>query len=232
MNIKSLFNKIFENKRLFTILWLICLVLFILLFVRHGKYKPARVNYNKGVKCFREGDYEDAEYYFQQAMWRKHTKRDECKFRINKALSITTPITPESVTPENLDESIERLEEARDFLTQNDCAHKNDSKGHNRKAQKLKEEIDEYIEFLKSNNPKPENNKDPSDDGKKDDSSTDEEEKRKALEEEKRRQMEEQQKLKEVFDKVETEGLKERNENLELYNAWNSKSIYYSGKNW
>ena len=69
----------------------------------------------------------------------------ECKSRINYALSITTPITKESVTPKNIDESIERLEEARSILVQHDCAHMYDSDGHNKKAQTLKEEIDDGI---------------------------------------------------------------------------------------
>ena len=64
------------------------------------------------------------------------------------ALSIVKPITPESVNSENFDECIERLETAKTYLTENNCAHETDSKGHSKKAQTLKEEIDEYIQQL------------------------------------------------------------------------------------
>ena len=149
MNIKLLIASIKENKKLQRMLWFLCLALFVLLYIRYRTYKPMKFCYNIGVDSFKMEDYDNAEQYFRYALLEKHTKRQECKIRINEALSITTPITPESVNLDNFDEQIERLETARDILLTDGCANKDDTKGHSRKAQKLKEEIEDYIEFLK-----------------------------------------------------------------------------------
>ncbi len=114
------------------ILWVVCFVLMLLFFVRYRTYREVVADYNLGVKMLKSGSYETAENLFQAALWDKHTKRQECKIRINYALSIVKPITPESVTEENFDESIQRLEEAISVLTENDCAHENDSNGHSK----------------------------------------------------------------------------------------------------
>jgi len=156
LRIKDIFNLIKNSKKAKRILWLIALVLFIILFSRFQKTKQMKIYYNKGNEAYKQNDYASAEDYYSYALWEKPSKHKECKVRINKALSIVTPITPESVTYENLDESIERLKYAQDILTENECAHEDDSNGHNKKAQTLKEEIDEYIEYLKENTPPPE----------------------------------------------------------------------------
>lgn len=230
MNIKEVINSVKQNKKIMRVLWILCLVLFVVLFSRYMKYKQAKKYYNLGVKNFREENYEEAERYFGYAINHKHTKRFECKARINKALSITTPITPDSVNAENLDENIERLEEAIDVLIHNDCAHKDDSNGHSRKAQKLKEEIEEYIEYLKEQNKEEEEEK--KDDDKPDAGQDDDEEKKKQEEEERRKQEEQQKQLKEQFNQLEQQGLEERTTDLELYKAWGSGDIFYSGKQW
>lgn len=228
MKTKELIKNFISDKRVKRALWWLCFLLFIIVFSQVIKYKDSKEYYNQGVEYFKGGYYEEAEDYFQYAMWEKHTKGMECKIRINKALSITTPITPESVTPENLNEKISRLEEARDYLTVNDCAHANDSNGHNKKAQKLKEEIDEYIEFLKNQNQKEEEKKED-----KPDPSEDDEEKKKQEEEEKKRQQEEQEKLKKQFESIQEQGMKERNDNLALYGTWlEDDYLGYSGKSW
>lgn len=227
MNVKEFLKKITENKKLLKLLWVLCFILLVFLYGRYKVYKTAKAFYNTGVDLYKSEDYEKAEEYFNYALAYKKTKRFECKVRINKALSITTPITPESVTPENLDEKIARLEEARDVLTAHDCAHENDSRGHSRKAQKLKEEIDAYIEYLKEQNPPQEENDD--DDG----GGSDEDQKQKEQEEkEEKRKKEEQELLKEKFNQIEQQGLNQRNTNLELYEEWSKDLDFYSGKSW
>lgn len=231
-SIKKYFNKITANKLAMRILWIVCLILFLFSLSQYSKYKPARFNYNRGVKQFREGNYERAEERFHNALMYKHTKKHECKIRINRALSLVTPITPDSVNADNLEEKITVLEEARDFLTENDCAHADDSQGHNRKAQRLKEEIDAYIEQLKEQNKQPEEEDKKEDEKKSEEEKKKEEEEKKRKEEEAKRQKEEEKKLEEKFMQVEQEGMKERNENLELYKAYEMNDIYYSGKSW
>ena len=237
MSIKQIIDEIKENKVIMRILWVLCLVLFVILFVRYHVHKTSKQRYNMGVNAFREGNYEDAEEYFMYALAYKHSKRFECKIRINEALSITTPITPDIVTPENLDSYIERLEYARDILTAHDCAHKNDSNGHSRKAQRLKEEIDDYIEFLKENNPPPEEKEEDKGGGGSSQDESDKE-KQKREEEERKRQEEEkkinqkQMDLEKKFNQIEQQGLEERTETLELYQEYTHDFDYFSGKSW
>lgn len=231
--VKEYFNRIVTNKKIMRILWVVCLILFFILLSKYIKNKPAKFNYNNGVKKFREGDYELAEQYFGNVLYYDHSKKLECKTRINRALAIVTPITPESVNAENLDSSIELLISARDYLTENDCAHANDTNGHNKKAQKLKEEIDEYIEFLKEQNKEPEEDKkNNQEDEKTEEEKKKEEEERKKQEEEERKRKEEERQLKEKFNQIEQEGLAERNEDLDMYKAFESDDVYYSGKSW
>jgi len=223
MKLQDYLCKLNKNKKLRIVLWVLCLILFLIAFRQYSAYKKMKLLYNKGVKNYREENYDQAEQYFRSALWEKKTKSQECKIRINLALSICTPITPDIVTPDNLDEYIERLEYARDFLVENDCAHMSDSKGHNKKAQKLKEDIDNYIEELKKQNPQPEPEE-------KKDQGQSEEEKQK-IEEEKRKEQEKQQKLKDAFNQIEQQGLSERNEQLGMFEEW-SLDNYYSGKSW
>ena len=211
-------------------LYVICLVLFIMLFVRYKTYRHAKSYYINSVNFYKDDDYYFAEKYFSYSLLYKIPKRLECKSRINYALSITTPITKESVTPKNIDESIERLEEARSILVQHDCAHMYDSDGHNKKAQTLKQEIDEYIEYLKSEKEKFEEEKKADNlDKSSDEDKKNEEEKKK---EEAKKLREEEAKLEEVFGQIEQEGLNERTNNLNTYEQWSTKSTYYSGKSW
>lgn len=222
--IKTFLKSEMNRKKLLKILWFICALVFIILFIRYKTYKQAIIYYNKGIKHFKQQEFGDAESYFKNAIWEKHTKKQECKMRINLALSITTPITPESVTPDNLDENIARLEMARDYLTVNDCAHENDSNGHSVKAQILKEEIDAYIEQLKKQCEQMEEEE------KKDEPQEDD----KKEEDEKERQMQQKkQELKKEFEKLEQAGLDERTQTLPEYKEWgNYEFSYGNGGNW
>lgn len=224
MNKTKQFLQKLNNKKVRRVLYVICLVLFVVLFVRYKIYKQAKIYYNKGVNFYKDEDYYFAEKYFSYSLLYKIPKRLECKSRINYALSITTPITKESVTPKNIDESIERLEEARSILVQHDCAHMYDSDGHNKKAQTLKEEIDEYIEYLKAEKEKTKEEEKAENDDKGSEKDKNKEEAKKLREEE--------AKLEEVFGQIEQEGLNERTNNLNTYEQWSTKSTYYSGKSW
>lgn len=221
---KKTLSSLRENRILLCVLWIICLVLFLMLFFRYKTYKPMKKYYNKGVRCFKAYDYEEAELYFESALFEKKTKRQECRIRINEALSIVTPITPDVVNEDNLDEYIERLEYARDILVENDCAHMDDSNGHNKKAQTLKEEIDEYIKQLKEQNEKSE--------AIDEDNDEEENEKQKQAEETARElKNKKEQKLRETFSQIERQGLSERNSKLEEYSEW-GQGAYFSGKSW
>jgi len=261
MEIKEIFDEIKQNKVIKRLLWVLCLIVFIIISARYNKYKGMREMYELGRESFKAGDYENAEQYFKNALWMDHTKGQECRIRINEALSITTPITEDTVNAENINEKIERLEEAQTILCDNGCANMNDTNGHNKKAQKLKEEIDEYIEYLKNKvkeeeekkaeeQKKAEEEKANSDKTQKKNATSEEEKKakeeeQKALEEQKAKEEEErkakekeqqefekkQSELEAQFEKIEQQGLKERNETLELYDSYGS-DLSFSDRNW
>jgi len=153
--IKSFWEKV-NKKVLGRILWLMCLVAFLVTFYFVRQYRNVALYYNAGNRYYKTQLYETAESYYKQALWENHTKRQECKIRINLALAIVKPITPMVVNSDNLDEMIARLEYAIEILVENECAHMDDSNGHSKKAQTLKEEIEAYIEELKEQNPPPE----------------------------------------------------------------------------
>lgn len=104
--------------------------------------------YNLGDIYYANGEYDLARMQFEKALSQNPPKKRSCDIRVNLALSMTTPITPESVTADNLDETISTLEDAIVVLTEDGCA--NDTGfGHSYRAQVLKNDIEEYIEQLK-----------------------------------------------------------------------------------
>lgn len=209
------------NKKQMKILRIIAIVLFLII-ARHFFVNRMMIHYyNSGNKAYRQGDYYTAGLYYQDSLWRKPRKKQDCKVRINYALSIVKQITPESVTYENLEESISRLEEAKDILTENECAG-DDAEGHNKTAQKLKDEIDEYIKWLKENTEQPEEEK-------KEEENPEEQKK----EEENKMTEEEDKKLQEIKSNLEKDamlGQEERYETDEMYKDWDYS--YFDGKNW
>lgn len=206
----------------FTILWCIGFILFIICFVIYSKRKDVVQCYNQGNSSFKSGYYDIAESNYSLALYYKPNEKQQCPVRINKALAMVTPITPESVTYENLDENIKILEKAIDVLVADDCAHRDDDNGHSVKAQILKNEIDDYIEWLKENvKPPEEEKKDPEDNKDQDnqDQNKDEEDAK-------------SKELREKFEQVQQEGMQERTEKLSQYTNYFYDYEYYDGKKW
>lgn len=116
-------------------------------------------HYNRGVSYYSERRYDMAEEEFRKALSKKHPmdeeKAKDCNIRINLALSMVKPLTPESITSDNVDIALQILYEARDILCEEGCADMENKEWHNDDAQTLKEEIDEYIKLLEDakNNP-------------------------------------------------------------------------------
>lgn len=215
------------NKYLKTVLAVIWLTVFcLLLFFVWRYFRDAGIieDYNAGNQAFRMEDYESAKAYYDAALQEKPSEKKDCRIRINEALSVTTPITPESVTYDNLDEAIEKLEGARDILTENGCADENDDNGHNDKAQILKNEIDDYIEWLR------ENVKPPEDDGGEDSSDPDEDKQDDS--EDADRQSSKTEELQKKMDDIQNRGMEERNRELDNYKNNENGYRYDDGKNW
>jgi len=236
MKFKDYVKEIYDSKGLKRMLWIICFILLVFFYTRYKEYYEVVSDYNYGVKMLKEGQYSSAESLFQAALWDKHTKRQECKIRINYALAIVKPITPESVTPENIDEKIERLEEAISILTENDCAHMNDSNGHSRKAQRLKEEIEDYIEQLKkqAEEQKEQQSKE-SDQNKENDQDQDKdkkEEEQRLKEEQERKAKEKEDEIRNLMENATDEGMMERTQDLDIYDSDGSMSYSYDDRCW
>ena len=106
--------------------------------------------YNKGNEAYENGDYEQAIEAYEQALSCHVPERKECDIRVNLALAMIAPIDIETLDESEMEATIELLKEARDVLTEENCAHTNDKNGHDRDAQTLKDEIDRYIEMLEN----------------------------------------------------------------------------------
>lgn len=238
-------NRSRRNKKPFVLkkemvirIWIIAFILLIICFIFMQKNKRMVKNYNFGVSALRVYDFDEAEYRFSQALYYKPSRFRECRVRLNYALSITSRITPTSVTYENLDESIEELLRARSILVENGCAHDSDTKGHSKKAEKLKAEIDDYIEWLKENNPPPpppekqdEKENDNTDDKDNNGGGNDNDKEQEAKEQELKEQEAKEQELRNLIESAEEIGQKERfthqewAENMQVFSS-------YSGKSW
>ena len=92
----------------------------------------------------------EIEEEFKKALESRHDEEseDDCAMRIDLALSMVKPLTPESIDANNVDLAIDILKEARSILCTNGWADMDNINYKSNDAQTLKEEIDEYIKKL------------------------------------------------------------------------------------
>ena len=121
-----------------------------------GFTQPYINHFNRGNVYFQLGDYTKAKQEYQSALNLKPGDPYDCKVRVNYALSYVKPIDPDKITKDNYKETIEICETAKSILSEKDCATKNND-GHYYAAQKLYNEINNFIEDLKNQyeNPDP-----------------------------------------------------------------------------
>ena len=119
-----------------------------------GFFEPYVNHYNRGNIYYSLGQYDKAEEEYELAMRSDLEEYQDCRLRVNYALSLVERIDPNNITDENLDEVLELLDRARDILCENGCASRDDNSGHYPDAQTLKNEIDEFEQSLI--NPPPE----------------------------------------------------------------------------
>ncbi|MBR3834978.1 MAG: tetratricopeptide repeat protein [Lachnospiraceae bacterium] len=179
-------------------------------------------HYNNGNIHYKKGEYEEAIEDYKQALAANPShESDECDIRVNLALAIIGTLPENYSAPENIEQSIATLEEARDYLLEEECAM-NDVDGHDEDAQKLKEEIDALIEQLKqqqnqggsgnNNQQQPEEPEEEQDDGQGDD---------------------EEQQIKEELQQLQQNAHEEREDTLQLYEEMDSNADYnYGGTIW
>ncbi|MGN0346809.1 MAG: tetratricopeptide repeat protein [Lachnospiraceae bacterium] len=109
--------------------------------------QPYIAYYNQGNLEYQRGRYEEAIAEYEKALQENIPAGEECKVRINEALSYIATLPGDYDAIENIPDSLETLYTARDILLEQECA-KDEGRGHNSKAQRLKEEIDDEIERL------------------------------------------------------------------------------------
>lgn len=114
-----------------------------------GFTQPYINHFNKGNVFYQLGDYQKAKEEYQLALNLRPADPYDCKIRVNYALSYVTPIDVKSINEDNYKDVIEICETAKSILAEKDCATANND-GHYYAAQKLYNEINEFIESLKN----------------------------------------------------------------------------------
>lgn len=113
--------------------------------------------YNLGNCYYDAGDYEEAESAYLRSIDCGIPYEKECPVKVNLALSMMAQISEDDwdafydcTGTDDLSagaRTVEKvLKDAREVLIADGCAHENDSDGHDKEAQTLKEEIDELLE--------------------------------------------------------------------------------------
>ena len=178
--------------------------------------EPYIYYYNLGNIYYKNGDFDKAIESYEKALELNKAKEKECDIRINLALAKLEKIDDDYNQEENIDETIDILDDAREVLLEEECATE-DGDGHNSEAQELKEDIDDFEEELKKNK-KEENDKDS-------DKDKDEEQQDNSTEDAKEKLLE---KKKQTYEN--------RLDGMETVNSimdWdNSGYDYYDGKTW
>lgn len=161
---------------------------------------PYIVKYNSGNNAYKKRNYEKAITEYESALKLFPPKYEECKIRINLSLSMIKTIKQ----GDSRKIALKTLEEARNVLIEDGCAHDKDDEGHSSEAEKLKKDIDRMIEEIQSQN------------NEENEGNSEEDEANEKLEK---------------LEKIQEQSYKERQSKLEdteeLY-----KAKYYSGKNW
>ncbi|MBR3280703.1 MAG: tetratricopeptide repeat protein [Clostridia bacterium] len=109
--------------------------------------------YNNGNIYYKVGEYEKAIECYKKALSMGHpNNRKDCKIRINLVLSMLQTFDLNNLTDEKVKSILKVLGEAKEYLIENGCANRYDSNGHSEDAEKLKKEIEELEQALKSDN--------------------------------------------------------------------------------
>ena len=107
--------------------------------------EPYIVYYNNGNVSYQRQDYEVAIEYFETALTKNPPEEKECLIRINLVLSKLALLGEDAFAKENIDDTIELLQECLDILSEKGCAT-DEGDGHNNRAQRLYDEIKEMLE--------------------------------------------------------------------------------------
>ena len=120
--------------------------------LRYEVLEPYKSYYNQGNVYYKKKDFKKAVSEYEKALKLFPSHDDECKIRINLALAKLQLIDYTMEKQDDVDRVIKELEKVQKVLTEEGCA-KSNGKGHNKKAQILYDEIQEYIDQLKQEPP-------------------------------------------------------------------------------
>lgn len=113
--------------------------------------EPYIAHYNYGNVLYKNNDYDKAIEEYNKALKLFPTHDKECNIRINLALAMLKKIDENDTSEENINKTLQVLKEAKNVLIEKGCAGENN--GHNKTAQKLKEEIEEKEKSLQNREP-------------------------------------------------------------------------------
>lgn len=178
-------------------------------------FQPYIAHYNNGNIHYQNRDYEEAITSYEEALTLNPPQEKECAIRINLALAIIKTLKEDYDQPENIEESIEILNLARDVLLEEECATE-DGDGHSETAETLKKEIEEEIKRLEQIAEEEEKKSDPNSQGGSNDSKDEEEEN-----------------LKQELQEIQSGAYQERQEGMQSVEEWESMFDFnYGGVIW
>ncbi|MBO4926883.1 MAG: tetratricopeptide repeat protein [Clostridiales bacterium] len=176
--------------------------------------EPYIVYYNNGNVMYQNKDYEAAIEYYEKALEMDPPEGKECPIRINLALAKLALLGEDAMTPENIEDTIELLEECLDILSEDNCAN-DKGKGHDNRAQRLYDEIKEMLEQAEQEQQQQQKDQD---------QQQDEEEKKKQQQEEQQKQQRQQEiedEMERRNDESNQQRQEERKQSLAQDQDWN-----------
>lgn len=176
--------------------------------------QPCIAHYNYGNVLYQNSDFDGAILEYKKALNMFPSKEEECSIRINLALAMIKKINEEDKNDDNKNIILQILKDAREVLCENGCANKSDNNGHSTQAEKLKNDIDNKIKELQTEEEQEKNEKNQNNDINE-------------KNQEEKKIDEKEEKLKELQKK----GREERDADLS-YTKQMMEYEYYNGKKW
>ena len=168
-------------------------------------HQPYIAYYNEGNILYQKNNYDEAIAKYNEALNKRPPLKRVCDIRINLSLAII-----KNININNKTEDLQKLEEAKNNLYENNCANPIDDSGNSKDAEKLEEEINELEKQLEDN----------SNDSSPDDNNTNGEEENKNT-----------QNIEEKLKEQKKKSNSSRQEDLTTYENMEDYE-YYSGKRW
>ncbi|MBP5493182.1 MAG: tetratricopeptide repeat protein [Clostridiales bacterium] len=107
--------------------------------------EPYIVYYNNGNVHYQKKDYDAAIECYEQALEHNPPEGKECPIRINLVLSKLAKLGDDYMNEDKIDETIKVLKQCLKDLSEDGCAQSN-GKGHDNRAQRLYDEIEEMLD--------------------------------------------------------------------------------------